>query len=155
MGVKRCITKTLAYTLKCLSQNCLLVVDDGDGSFLVTKGTRPMGFVTNLEGRFVFIAGSITQSQKSDFLDIENYLRSEGAYILDPLTTHDSRYSALSYKSYMVLALALIQCADLVYVVEELKDEKEVKEELDFAEFIKKDIWSGFAPTNRRTHHES
>ena len=57
MGVKRCITKTLAYTLKCLSQNCLLVVDDGDGSFLVTKGTRPMGFVTNLEGRFVFIAG--------------------------------------------------------------------------------------------------
>lgn len=30
MGVKRCITKTLAYTLKCLSQNCLLVVDDGE-----------------------------------------------------------------------------------------------------------------------------
>jgi hypothetical protein len=113
-----------------------------------------MGFVTNLEGRFVFIAGSITQSQKSDFLDIKNYLRAEGAYILDPLTTHDSRYSALSYKSYMVLAQALIQCADLVYVVEELKDEKEVKEELDFAEFIKKDIWSGFAPTNRRIHHE-
>ena len=155
MGVKRRITKALAYTMKYLSKNCLLAVDDGNGSFLVTKGYRPMGFVTNLEGRFVFIAGSITQSQKSDFLDIKNYLRSEGAYILDPLTIRDLRYSALSYKSYMVLALALIQCADLVYVVEELKDEKEVKEELAFAEFIKKDIWSGFAPTNRRTHHES
>ena len=51
----------------------------------------------------------------------------------------------------MVLALAMIQCADLVYVVEELKDEKEVKEELAFAEFIKKDIWSGFVPTGAIT----
>ena len=50
----------------------------------------------------------------------------------------------------MVLALAMIQCADLVYVVEELKDEKEVKEELAFAECIKKDIWSGFVPTEMK-----
>ena len=134
MRLKRRITKVLAYMLKYLSKNCLLAVNDDDGSFLVTKGNRPMGFVTSLEGRFVFIAGSITQSQKRDFLDIKNYLRAEGAYILDPLTTHDSRYSTLSYKSYMVL-----------------KDEKEVKEELDFAEFIKKDIWSGFAPTGAIT----
>ena len=79
MRLKRRITKVLAYMLKYLSKNCLLVVNDDDGSFLVTKGNRPMGFVTNLEGRFVFIAGSITQSQKRDFLDIKNYLRAEGA----------------------------------------------------------------------------
>lgn len=151
MGVKRRITKALAYTMKYLSENCLLAVDDGNGSFLVTKGYRPMGFVTSLEGRFVFIAGSITQSKKGAFLDIKYYLQSKGAYILDPLATYDSRYSTLSYKNYMVLALAMIQCADLVYVVEELKDEKEVKEELAFAEFIKKDIWSGFVPTGAIT----
>ena len=111
MRLKRRITKVLAYMLKYLSKNCLLAVNDDDGSFLVTKGNRPMGFVTSLEGRFVFIAGSITQSKKGDFLDIRYYLQSKGAYILDPLATYDSRYSTLSYKNYMVLALAMIQCA--------------------------------------------
>ena len=155
MGVKRRITKALAYTMKYLSKNCLLAVDDGNGSFLVTKGYRPMGFVTSLEGRFVFIAGAITQSKHYEFQNIENYLRAEGAHILDPLATEKSLETKLSYKKYFIIAQAMIQCADLVYVVKELKDEKEVKEELVFAESIGKDIWSGFAPTNRRMHHES
>ncbi len=67
-----------------------------------------------------------------EFHKAEAELKAEGHIVLNPANNPDG----LSYREYMILALAMVQCADAVYLLKGWSKSKGAKTEIAFAESL-------------------
>ena len=93
----------------------------------------------NLEGKIVFISGAITgvDGYRKIFSDAERCLREQDCTVLNPAVLPPS---GMEWEAYLRITKAMLREADVVYVLPNWEHSRGVKEELDLAARLGKEV---------------
>jgi len=93
----------------------------------------------NLEGKIVFISGAITgvDGYKQIFDAAEQWLLEQDCTVLNPAVLPPS---GLEWEAYLRITKAMVREADIVYVLQNWERSRGVKEEVELAERLGKEI---------------
>lgn len=93
----------------------------------------------NLEGKIIFISGAITgiDGYRKIFADAERWLLEQDCTVLNPAVLPPS---GLEWEAYLRITKAMVREADVVYVLQNWERSRGVKEEVELAERLGKEI---------------
>ena len=93
----------------------------------------------NLEGKIVFISGAITgiDGYRKIFSAAEQWLREQNCTVLNPAVLPPS---GMEWEAYLRITKAMLREADVVYVLPNWEHSRGVKEELDLAARLGKEV---------------
>ena len=93
----------------------------------------------NIEGKIVFISGAITgvDGYKQIFAAAEQWLLEQDCTVLNPAVLPPS---GLEWEAYLRITKAMVREADIVYVLQNWERSRGVKEEVELAERLGKEI---------------
>ena len=93
----------------------------------------------NLEGKIIFISGAITgiDGYRKIFADAERWLLEQDCTVLNPAVLPPS---GLEWEAYLRITTAMLREADVVYVLQNWERSRGVKEEVELAERLGKEI---------------
>jgi len=93
----------------------------------------------NLEGKIVFLSGAITgvDGYRKIFAAAEQWLLEQDCTVLNPAVLPPS---GLEWEAYLRITTAMVREADVVYVLQNWERSRGVKEEVELAERLGKEI---------------
>ena len=93
----------------------------------------------NLKGKVVFISGAITgvEGYRTIFATAEQWLLEQDCTVLNPAVLPPS---GLEWEAYLRITKAMVREADIVYVLQNWERSRGVKEEVELAERLGKEI---------------
>ena len=97
------------------------------------------GYIMNLEGKIVFISGAITgiDGYRKIFAAAERWLLEQDCTVLNPAVLPPT---GMTWDAYLRITKAMLREADVVYVLQNWEHSRGVKEELDLAARLGKEI---------------
>ena len=93
----------------------------------------------DLEGKIVFISGAITgvDGYRKIFASAEQWLLEQDCTVLNPAVLPPS---GMEWEAYLRITKAMLREADVVYVLQNWEHSRGVKEELDLAAHLGKEV---------------
>lgn len=93
----------------------------------------------NFQGKIVFISGAITgvDGYRKIFAATEQWLLEQDCTVLNPAVLPPS---GLEWEAYLRITKAMVREADVVYVLQNWEHSRGVKEEVELAERLGKEI---------------
>ena len=93
----------------------------------------------NFQGKIVFISGAITgvDGYRKIFAATEQWLLEQDCTVLNPAVLPPS---GLEWEAYLRITKAMVREADIVYVLQNWERSRGVKEEVELAERLGKEI---------------
>ena len=93
----------------------------------------------NFQGKIVFVSGAITgvEGYRKVFAAAEQWLLEQDCTVLNPAVLPAS---GLEWEAYLRITKAMVREADIVYVLQNWERSRGVKEEVELAERLGKEI---------------